>query len=372
MKKKQGDVVKKRKKIQIVPKTVARVLLAVLLVAALSIMQSVRLEDGLIDVCAAQQDAYVQLILDQINLKENRDNQDIVENILQTMDASSNKYWVFSSEQTMLFVKDVLETNKYKGFTAETYFLTDSAKHFFENLRTNKVVHGVIKIEENSYIASGVLFEYQGEEYRLCLLTNTMVLLENNELLRARTEIGVTIFFLTVLFALTALLFAMKVRKLELEKADTHKTMQEMNEHIERLNDQLTKWDIHDTQKNVWSRDSLLGFAERLEQRAAYPLTLVLVRTGDLAESKKFLDLAHYVLDHNQLRFQINDMLFAFLFVQCDARAVDYSLKPLVARYGQVIRSITVDENSEEDLVSCCKRVLEGEYTDADISRIPD
>ena len=237
---------------------------------------------------------------------------------------------------------------------------------------SNKVVHGVIKIEENSYIASGVLFEYQGEEYRLCLLTNTMVLLENNELLRARTEIGVTIFFLTVLFALTALLFAMKVRKLELEKADTHKTMQEMNEHIERLNDQLTKWDIHDTQKNVWSRDSLLGFAERLEQRAAYPLTLVLVRTGDLAESKKFLDLAHYVLDHNQLRFQINDMLFAFLFVQCDARAVDYSLKPLVARYGQVIRSITVDENSEEDLVSCCKRVLEGEYTDADISRIPD
>lgn len=46
MKKKQGDVVKKRKKIQIVPKTVAGVLLAVLLVAALSIMQSVRLEDG--------------------------------------------------------------------------------------------------------------------------------------------------------------------------------------------------------------------------------------------------------------------------------------------------------------------------------------
>ena len=29
-------------------------------------------EDGILDVCATQQDAYVQLVLDQINLKENR------------------------------------------------------------------------------------------------------------------------------------------------------------------------------------------------------------------------------------------------------------------------------------------------------------
>ena len=58
-----------------------------------------RLEQGLLDVCAVQQDAYVNLVLDQINLKENRDNEEIVTRILASLDASANKYWVFSEEK---------------------------------------------------------------------------------------------------------------------------------------------------------------------------------------------------------------------------------------------------------------------------------
>lgn len=71
-----------------------------------------RYEKGIIEVCATQQDAYVQLVLDQINLKDNRDDEEIINDILKTMDSSSNKYWAFSKNQSMLFVKDVLETNR--------------------------------------------------------------------------------------------------------------------------------------------------------------------------------------------------------------------------------------------------------------------
>ena len=34
-----------------------------------------RYEDGILDVCATQQDAYVQLVLDKINLKDNRNDE---------------------------------------------------------------------------------------------------------------------------------------------------------------------------------------------------------------------------------------------------------------------------------------------------------
>ena len=62
----------------------------------LSYIQINRYEKGILEVCATQQDSYVQLVLDQINLKENRDDQDIINDILKTMGASSNKYWVLS------------------------------------------------------------------------------------------------------------------------------------------------------------------------------------------------------------------------------------------------------------------------------------
>ena len=84
-------------------------------------------EDSILSIYAEQQDAYVQLVLDQINLKDNRNDEQIIKEILETMDASSNHYWTFSKDQSMLFVKDITETNKYKGVTASTYYMSDSA-----------------------------------------------------------------------------------------------------------------------------------------------------------------------------------------------------------------------------------------------------
>ncbi len=46
-------------------------------------------EEGVLEVCATQQDAYVQLVLDQINLKSNRDDEQIINDILGTMNSSS-------------------------------------------------------------------------------------------------------------------------------------------------------------------------------------------------------------------------------------------------------------------------------------------
>ena len=339
--------------------TLVIVLCVLCAVAVLTGIQSARLENGLIDVCAAQQDAYVQLVLDQINLKSNRDNQEIIEDILGTLDASSNKYWTFSDDQTMLFVKDVLETNKYKGFTAATYFVSDTAKKFFAGLKVNKVTHSVIMIDDNQYIASGVMFHYGDEDYKLCLLTNKMVLLENNQLLRARTEVNVIIFGIAVLFALTALCLSAKICKIQLEAAENVAVMKEMNTHIQNLNEQLAKWDIHDTRNNVWNRDALLGFAEKLQERNAYPLTIVILETENDYDMKRLLEIAHYVLDHNNLRFLIKEDLLMLLYVQCDLEAVKYSLRPLTEKCSKIVCMKVLSEESEENLMTCCREILE-------------
>ena len=153
-------------------------------------MQIGRYENGILEVCAEQQDAYVQLVLDQINLKDNRDDEQIIKDILGAMDASSNRYWTFSKDQSMLFVKDVTETNKYKGVNTATYYISDSAKEFLNNLSVNNVIHSYIEINDNRYIASGVMFEYKGDAYRLCLLTEKDVLLDNNAYLGFRCVEG--------------------------------------------------------------------------------------------------------------------------------------------------------------------------------------
>ena len=84
---------KNKKKKKYISVTLILILMAVIVagLAGLTFFEMQRYEDGLIDVCATQQDSYVQLVIDQINLKENRSDQEIIENILSTLDSSSNR-----------------------------------------------------------------------------------------------------------------------------------------------------------------------------------------------------------------------------------------------------------------------------------------
>lgn len=139
---------KKKKRHPIVGVTLLCTLLASLCAGALAWFQLNRYEAGLVEVCAVQQDSYVQLVLDQIRMRRDQKSRGEIEDILGSMDASSNKYWTFSRGQDMLFVKDVLETNKYKGFTTATYYVSDSARSFLEDIRVDRVSHAGIFIED--------------------------------------------------------------------------------------------------------------------------------------------------------------------------------------------------------------------------------
>lgn len=329
---KEGKKKKKGRVHPILMITSICVLVFAVLAVAFDQFQMYRFEQGLLDVCAAQQDAYVQLVLDQININQNRDVEDIID-ILETMDGSTNKYWTFSREQSMLFVKDVLETNRYQGFTTGTYYISDSARDFLDGLQLNRVIHKNIELQGKEYIASGVSFAYRGETYRLCLLTNKSVMLDNNKFLGARTELNILFICLTLLLVCVPMLFASKVRKLQRERDEQGDVIVELNGKLTELNKLLSEQDIRDTRHNVWSGDALEDFAEKLRERGLVPSTIIKVRCSDGEVSQELLRKAGTALDRSVLRFLTSEEkgeFVSFLFVGSDYETAMSNLEILL------------------------------------------
>ena len=59
---------------------ITTIVLVVIIISVGSLMDLLiqKLEKGVLEVCATQQEAYVQLVVDQINLKQNRDEEEIL------------------------------------------------------------------------------------------------------------------------------------------------------------------------------------------------------------------------------------------------------------------------------------------------------
>lgn len=305
---------------------------SVLVVALLGFfvwVQIKRFETGLLDVCATQQDAYVQLVLDQINIKENRKDDEIIKEILSSLDASSNKYWTFSKNEAMVFVKDVLETNKYQGFTTATYYISDSAKHFLDGLKLNKVTHSTIMIGEKSYIASGVVFEYAGDEYRLCLLTNRSVFLDNNRFLGAKINLAVLFAVISFVFLISTMELARKIAGM-VDVADAQgDTIAYLNESVNQLNDKLSEKDMYDTRHNILGEHMLPEFLERLQKRHVDQMMFVRLACKDEEAKNAFFEKAQIIMDHSVVRFKLQGDKFLLLFIKTESARVLEILKSM-------------------------------------------
>lgn len=334
---------RKKKDGSIMITTTVYVLCFVLIMIGFSFWQFYRMEKGVLDVCAAQQDAYVQLVIDQINLKENRDNEEIVTGILGTLDASSNKYWTFSHDQAMLFVKDVLETNKYKGFTTATYYNSASAQSFLDGLDINHVTHAEITVDEKRYLASGVKFDYGGEEYRLCLLTNRSVFLDNNSFLEAETQLLLIIAVILIVTMVVSMGMASRIRKLQKVNEENAVVIFQQNEGLMTLNAMLSDRNLHDSRNNLWNASMLHGFLEKLAQRDVDPVTLVRISFTKEKSQRRMLDRAKYMLDSNTLRFRIDDRTLIFVFVQVEPDDAKSDIRVIMPKDGVVEKVIMLE-----------------------------
>ena len=289
------------------------------LLVALTYFEMDRYEDGILDVCATQQDSYVQLVIDQINIKENRTDQEIIEQILSTLDSSNNRYWTFSKESTMLYVKDALETNRYQSLTAKSYYTSDSAKEFFDSLYVNKVQHKRIILDNKEYIASGALFRYQGEDYTICLLTNTTVLLDNNKFLGSKMEliiIFVVVYSLIFILPLVMVIINNSVQKQIMETTDE---LTQVNRNVEKLNEELTTSEIYDNRLNLFSLPVVQMFIDEYrERRKAFPISFIAFRYGEKETVSNFFGKNSVYFGKRDIKFYDGRLHLALLLcVRC-------------------------------------------------------
>lgn len=314
----------------------------------LSIIQAIDIERGILEVCATQQDGYVQLVLDQINLKENRDDEEIISDILETMDASSNKYWVFSRDQTMLFVKDVMETNRYKGFSATSYWGTADAQSFLDSLQLGEVKHDYIELDGIEYLASGSVFTYEDRDYRLCLLTNRAALLDNNEYLGARSRLSVVMMVGLGLLLIIPMVLAFEIARERKRLAAEHETLVETSTKLHEASERLSHPEVYDTRTRVWSDSAFDQFVGKLLERGESGAHIAQIVCDDKESRDEFFMRASIMLDRTVIRFEMADTIAALLFVTSDPDSIVSQLEPLLDERTRIGAIVPVAPSKEE------------------------
>ncbi len=323
------------------------VVAAAIIGGVISYIQIGRYEKGILEVCATQQDSYVQLVLDQINLKDNRDDEEIINDILKTMDSSSNKYWAFSKNQSMLFVKDVLETNRYKGVSADTYYNSRESSDFMDSLTLNRVAHKIINLDNKTYLVSGVLFKYAGQDYRLCLMTEKTVLLDNNTYLEIKVQMETFIVVLLMALVLVTTIYAFIIRKQAVKIDGMDSDIRDLCRRLSSVNDRLMDKDLHDTRNNVWKQKAIVPFIDKLMEKECFPLTFAQIECDDNNSRKKFLERAVYILDRNVLRFEYGASDIVLIAVGITTAQLNHGLD-ILKDDGIIIQRVMLIDNKTD------------------------
>lgn len=282
-------------------------ILTLVVVAAMSAMGHYlmkRYTTTIMNVYATQQDNYVQLVLDQINLQENGTEESIISDIIETLDSGNTHYWTLSKEENILFVKNVTETDKYQGASLDEFYDTGSADEFVKSLRLNHVTHELIKMDGSLYVASGVIFSYNDTQYTLCLLTDETVILDNNEFLSTRISMYIYVIIIMVLMLLVAMVAEMTVKKRELDNNLLHSRLELQNQHIERLEREAKERDAYDTRLNLYQEAALPAFARKLDEKNVDQAVVAVLRFTTETDTKQFLADSMTKLDDEILRFK--------------------------------------------------------------------
>lgn len=310
-----------------------------------------RYEQGVVEIYAVQQDAYVQLVLDQINLNREQKDESVIVDIIGTLDNSTNKYWTLSHEETLLFVKDVTETNRYKGFTTSTYYISDSAREFIDLLNVNKVRHKLISIGEKNYIASGAVFEYQGVTYQICLLTNPDAVLDHNVYLGARINMTVMICLLLVLFVITIIALAKVCSKRAAQLKSEQASNEELSHMVEQLNEIISQAEAYDARLTAFRMDQLPLVAKKLSERALYPITMMRLEYTAREAAEFLLEDSILVLDKQILRFRDDERGFLVLVaVRYEEKAAVEAVKWLLYKEINLTAVVSCGEDGEVSL----------------------
>lgn len=295
---------------------IVAVILFVAVIAASSWMQLKKYEKGILSVYAKQQDGYVQLVLDQINLQDSRADEEIVEDILGTLDTSDSHYWTLSEQNSLIFVKDVLETNRFKGFTTETYYRSDSADSFLGSLQENRVTHAIIEINDRQYVASGVNFSYNDKNYRMCLLSGVDSILDQNDYLNAKICLVLLVVIGFAVIIVGGVLLAIQTERWYKKYEDTDKENLALVKTVEELNRELTKKMMYDATRMAFKKNALPNLLQKMEQRNVWPLELSILNVPEGSKRNFYFSEAQVLFNEKTLNVILDDTYILMIDMQ--------------------------------------------------------
>ena len=260
--------------------TIAVVVLASLF-TAFAMWQIYNYEQGVAELYAQEQDGYVEIVSRQITLYGDIAGDAFVEETIEMLDSTSQRYWTLDNTEYFLFVKSISETNVYKTFSTDTFYNTQSAKDFLATLRKGEVTHSIISLEGYKYIASGIIFEYSGTEYRLCLLTDYDIMLTNNAYLSSKLYLLIDFIIIISLLAIAVIYFAAKLIEANKKVENIRNVNTELNNYIDYLDNVIMDRNQYSI---ITGGNRILRLIRRIDERKVYPCSFVRVKleTGNM------------------------------------------------------------------------------------------
>jgi len=280
-------------------------------------------ETRFLEIYGSEQDGYVNIILGQINnLGDDAAEQDITD-IISSLDATASRYWTLSKGDSILFVKSVTETNRYKGFTDGTYYASETASKFMNSLGNNQVGHQIIYLDKDRFIASGMVFNWRGEQYRVCLLTYDRVILEDNVLLECKNAIIIILSIILALLVILSMVMSRKISRQEKQIEDQEKHVVWQNKQIALLDEHLKREYAFSASKNVFKGVVLEEFLEKLDEKNVSPLHFAVFQADSVEARDQFFERMQLVLDNHVLRFSMDEQCVLLIFVGYEKKNSD-------------------------------------------------
>lgn len=271
------------------------VIAVAMVLVAYATWQIYNYEQGVAELYAQEQDGYVEIVARQINLYGDIAGDEFVEETIEMLDTTSQRYWTLDNTEYFLFVKSISETNVYKTFSTDTFYNTQSAQDFLAVLRKGEVKHSIITLDGVKYVASGIIFEYSGTQYRLCLLTDYEVMLTNNAYLSSKLYLLIVLFLLIALLAIVIIYFAGRLLKAKRKVEKIGEDNAELNKYIDYLDDVImgrTHGSI------VTGEGKILRLLRQIDERQLYPCAFIRVRV-DVGNMMNFFNINSKLLDED-------------------------------------------------------------------------
>ncbi|MCI8300611.1 MAG: hypothetical protein HFI69_09705 [Lachnospiraceae bacterium] len=271
-------------------------------------------ETRFLELYGAEQDGYVNIILAQINALGDQATEQDITDIISSLDGSASRYWTLSKGDSILFVKSVTETNRYKGFAEGTYYASETASEFMNSLGSNQAGHKIIYLDRDRFIASGMVFDWQDEQYRVCLLTYDKVILEDNILLECKNAIIIVLSMVLALLVILSMVMSRRLGRQERQLAEQEKHVVWQNKQLALLDEQLKREYAFSASKNVFKPVVLEEFLAKLDEKNVSPLHFALFKASSVKARDQFFEHMQLVLDNRVLRFSMDDQYALLIF----------------------------------------------------------